>query len=998
VTLIAVPHISFRAATMGIVLAVALSVLAPVVPGAQPDAIKTHTTETLHAVDAAGHVFALEAGTTHVAVRWTGHPTATVDVAFSADGETFGDPVHVEVDEVGAAREDGVTYGTVMSVTGTRSVRVTADRRIGQVAVLAMNAAGEIQPPALGLGARAAAVNAIPGVIPRAGWGADETIRFDQWGEERWWSQYFPLQKLIVHHTAGSNGDPNPAATVRAIYHYHAVTQNWGDIGYNYLIDSAGRIYEGRHSREYWNGASPTSDNEDGLVISGGHALYHNAGTMGIAFLGTFTSTLPTTAAQSALISLLTWATSTHGISPTGATTYLNPVNGYSRTTHNIAGHRDYNQTGCPGLALYNLLPSIRTAVANATNHWAGAAFNPPRSLSLAAGTHIGYRFNATGGVIGSKPFTLGAPSSAPVNMRATVPNQAGDWYYVTAGVWAGYWMAASGAVVLGPPPPEVAVDSYRPWRPLTLAAGTYTGYRFGSFGNVTASLTATLGAPAMVPVTERSTIPNQPGTWYHVSAGTWGSYWIREQSTMALGTLPMAAFHSSFTSGIGPLTVAFTNDSITYGAASWAWDFDSDGTVDSTLRSPTYTYTQPGTYSVTMKVTDGLGTDTETKTGLITVRPAQVGTYVPIDPSRVLDSRFGTGLSGPFSPGVPRTFQVAGVGGIPANAVAVTGTLTVTGQNGSGYVFLGPDATPTPASSTLNFPYGDTRATGVTTALGPGGILSATLGGASAHVVFDVTGYFAPDASGATYVSLEPARIVDTRAGSGLSGPFAAQVPRTFQVAGLGGVPAAAVAVTGILTVTGQSGAGFYALGPDPVAVPSSSTLNFPMGDSRASGVTVALGPGGTLSATLSAASQAHLVFDVTGYFVPGGSGSSYVGLSPARLLDTRVAIGLSGPFAASVPRTFQVAGLGGVPTPANAVTGTLTAIGQSGAGYVYLGPTPVASPSSSTLNFPWGDVRANGVTVALGNGGTLSGTFLPAGTVHLLWDVSGYFVDASP
>jgi hypothetical protein len=169
-------------------------------------------------------------------------------------------------------------------------------------------------------------------------------------------------------------------------------------------------------------------------------------------------------------------------------------------------------------------------------------------------------------------------------------------------------------------------------------------------------------------------------------------------------------------------------------------------------------------------------------------------------------------------------------------------------------------------------------------------------------------------------------------------------------------------------------------------------------MGDARASGVTVALGPGGTLSATLSAASQAHLVFDVTGYFVPGGSGSSYVGLSPARLLDTRVAIGLSGPFAASVPRTFQVAGLGGVPTPANAVTGTLTAIGQSGAGYVYLGPTPVASPSSSTLNFPWGDVRANGVTVALGNGGTLSGTFLPAGTVHLLWDVSGYFVDASP
>ncbi len=133
-------------------------------------------------------------------------------------------------------------------------------------------------------------MSGIPPVIPRAGWGADETIRFDPWGEERWLSQYFPLQKLIVHHTAGANGDPNPAATVRAIYYYHAVTQDWGDIGYNYLIDAAGRIYEGRHSREYWNGASPTSDDGAGLVIAGGHALYHNAGTMGIALLGTFTS------------------------------------------------------------------------------------------------------------------------------------------------------------------------------------------------------------------------------------------------------------------------------------------------------------------------------------------------------------------------------------------------------------------------------------------------------------------------------------------------------------------------------------------------------------------------------------------------------------------------------------------------------------------------------------------------------------------------------------
>ena len=981
-----------RRVIVGIVAAAAVVGLAPAVPSPDAGPVRVGAAETTHAVDRS-HEFRIEPDATHIAIRWSGHPTATVHASLSRDGSSFEAPIHVEVDEVGAARRDGVTYGALMGVTDMRVVRVTADRPLAQVTVLSLDAAADVQAR-FGLGADAAGVNAPPGVISRAGWGADERIRFDQWGEERWWSQYFPLQKLIVHHTAGANGDPNPAATVRAIYHYHAVTQNWGDIGYNYLVDAQGRIYEGRHSREYWNGATPTSDNAAGKVISGGHALYHNAGTMGIALLGNFTSQPPTTAARSSLVNLLTWAAGTHGINPTGATTYVNPVNGYVRTTHNIAGHRDYNQTGCPGQRLYALLPSIRTSVASLLNTWPGEVYNPPRQLSFAAGTHIGYRFSLGGTVTALKPYTLSSPSSAPVIQRASIPGRTGDWYYVTAGVWAGYWMPASATVVPGPAPAPMVEESYRPWRPLNLAAGTYTGYRFGTHGNITASRAATLSAPAMVPTTEKSTIPNRPGSWYYVTAGTWSGFWIGEQSTMSLGTLPMASFHSSFTGGIAPLHVTFTNTSITYGSADWAWDFDSDGSVDSTDKSPTFTYTEPGNYAVTLTVSDGLGTDTEAKTGYITVRPQQEGTYVPLPPSRVLDSRFGTGLIGPFTANAPRTFQVAGTAGVPANAVAVTGTLTVTGQSGGGYVYLGPDPAPLPLSSTLNFPAGDTRATGVTVALGSGGALSATLGGAtSAHLVFDVTGYFVPDASGATYVPVAPARLVDTRIGNGLNGPFAAQAPRTFQVAGLGGVAANAVAVTGTLTVTGQSGAGYFYLGPDPVSLPGSSTLNFPRGDTRATGVTVALGADGTLSATLGMGESAHLVFDVTGYFVPDGSGATFVALSPSRLLDSRFGNGLSGPFAAYTPRAFQVASLGGVPSGAVAVTGTLTVTGQSGSGYVYLGPDPISAPTSSTLNFPMGDTRANGVTVALGLDGTLSATLGPSGTTHLLWDVTGYF-----
>jgi hypothetical protein len=118
--------------------------------------------------------------------------------------------------------------------------------------------------------------------------------------------------------------------------------------------------------------------------------------------------------------------------------------------------------------------------------------------------------------------------------------------------------------------------------------------------------------------------------------------------------------------------------------------------------------------------------------------------------------------------------------------------------------------------------------------------------------------------------------------------------------------------------------------------------------------------------------------VFDVTGLFVPDGSGATFVALNPARLLDSRFGNGLSGKFSAGAPRTFQVSGRGGVPVNATAVTGNLTVTNASNSGAAFLGPVPTPAPSSSTLNFPVGDNRANGVTVALGSGGTLSITYM--------------------
>ena len=165
--------------------------------------------------------------------------------------------------------------------------------------------------------------------------------------------------------------------------------------------------------------------------------------------------------------------------------------------------------------------------------------------------------------------------------------------------------------------------------------------------------------------------------------------------------------------------------------------------------------------------------------------------TYAPLTPARLLDTRFGTGLSGKFVANTPRTFQVTGLGGVPANAVGVTGNFTVTNQTAAGAAFLGPNSTASPATSTLNFPLGDSRANGVTLALSPTGTLSATYlykPGATTDFIFDVTGYFVPDASGSTYIPLTPARLLDTRVGTGLSGKFSANTPRTFQVTGRGG------------------------------------------------------------------------------------------------------------------------------------------------------------------------------------------------------------------
>jgi peptidoglycan-N-acetylglucosamine deacetylase len=202
-----------------------------------------------------------------------------------------------------------------------------------------------------------------PHVIPRAGWGADESLRFNTAGKEVWPPTFWPIQKIIVHNTETQNFDPDPAGTIRRIYHDDARDQGLGDISYNFLIDEEGRIYEGRHSRQYGRGQSPTGQDQLGNGVAGAHAYGNNQGTVGIALLGNLGLLDATPRARASLEHLVAWITATHHIDPFGSSTYRNPTTGKTAAFPNIAGHRDVNATDCPGQTFYMTLPRVRADV-----------------------------------------------------------------------------------------------------------------------------------------------------------------------------------------------------------------------------------------------------------------------------------------------------------------------------------------------------------------------------------------------------------------------------------------------------------------------------------------------------------------------------------------------------------------------------------------------------------------------------------------------------------
>ena len=210
-------------------------------------------------------------------------------------------------------------------------------------------------------------------IISRSEWGADESLRAykgsetvpptvkldagytDKFSDElqivrkittnekgellSWPLEYTErVSKVIVHHTASTANLDNPAQAIRDIYHWHAMGRQWGDIGYNYIVDPQGNIYEGRYGGE---------------KVIGAHAGKSNAGAIGISVMGNYETGDVSDASLVALARLISEKTKIHSIDPTGKSIFR------GQATNNVLGHRDVMSTTCPGKNLYDKLPFV---------------------------------------------------------------------------------------------------------------------------------------------------------------------------------------------------------------------------------------------------------------------------------------------------------------------------------------------------------------------------------------------------------------------------------------------------------------------------------------------------------------------------------------------------------------------------------------------------------------------------------------------------------------
>ena len=265
-----------------------------------------------------------------------------------------------------------------------------------------------------------------PPIVPRLSWGADESIR-------RGPPTYAPDARFsIVHHTAGRNdySRSEAAAIVKGIQLYHVQGNGWNDIGYNFLVDRFGTVYEGRFGGIDRN-------------VVGAHAQGFNTGSVGVALIGTYGSAQPSKAAQDAIARLLAWRLDLAHVDPTSFLTFISGgseryASGIPVVLSAVSGHRDTGFTECPGDALYGRLGSL---AASARAAGLPKIFEPGIDVS---GATIRFR----GKLSPAQPWTVVVTTPAGVEVaRGSGIGADIDWIWDSTGVAAGTftWTISAG-------------------------------------------------------------------------------------------------------------------------------------------------------------------------------------------------------------------------------------------------------------------------------------------------------------------------------------------------------------------------------------------------------------------------------------------------------------------------------------------------------------------------------------------------------------------------
>ena len=196
------------------------------------------------------------------------------------------------------------------------------------------------------------------GLRSREDWGADERLRDGRPGYNR------TIQQVHVHHTVSSNRYTRAQVPgmIRGIYRYHTQSLGWSDIAYNFLVDRFGRSWVGR-------AGGP------GKPVRGAHTLGFNTTSTGIAVIGNYETAHPSNKVITAIVQIAAWKLDKYGRNPEGtAKVYSHGSDRFPAGRRVrlpvIDGHRDTNDTACPGGRLYAKLPNIRRRTAQRISYY----------------------------------------------------------------------------------------------------------------------------------------------------------------------------------------------------------------------------------------------------------------------------------------------------------------------------------------------------------------------------------------------------------------------------------------------------------------------------------------------------------------------------------------------------------------------------------------------------------------------------------------------------